>query len=241
MSLSLNCPAPQNKGQMLKRLQEILKAGWLEMPSDIRRYKGTGGPGNYLEDLLGLTSGNKDIADCVGWEVKYHTPKTSLITLFHKEPEPAGIMRYMVSKYGWKDKLGRLSFRHTIHGQSDRFIVIDDAGTIIVRPVKDGNDPVPSWTHDTLLNVAGGKLRRLVAMAGQRKGQTVKFNSAVLYEKMHLTQLAQDLVSGRIAIDFDVREMTAGSKGLRNHGTKFRVSPKDLHRLYFKETPLKLS
>ena len=241
MSLTTNFPAPKNKNQMLERLCEIVKSGWLEMPSDVPRYNGTGGPGNYLEDLLGLTSGNQDIADCVGWEVKYFTPKTSLITLFHKEPEPAGIMRYIVSKYGWKDKLGRLSFRHTIHGQSDRFVVVDDAGTIIVRPINDGNDPVPSWTHDTLLNIAGGKLRRLVAMAGQRKGQTVKFDSAELYEKMHLTQLAQDLVNGRIAIDFDVREMSAGSKGLRNHGTKFRVSPKDLHRLYFKATALKLS
>lgn len=203
------------------------------MPSDVKCYNGTGGPGNFLEDLLGLTAGNQDIADCVGWEVKYFTPKTSLITLFHKEPEPAGIMRYMVSKYGWKDKQGRLSFRHTIHGQSDRFVVANDAGSIIVRPSA-GNGPVPTWTHDILLNIAGGKLRRLVSMGGQRKGNTVKYNHAELFENMHLTNLAQNLVNGRIAIDFDVREMTAGSKGLRNHGTKFRVSPKDLHHLYHK-------
>lgn len=233
MSLSLGGPAPQTKNQLLAMLREVLKAGWLEMPSGTKRYNGHGAPGNYLEDLLGLTSGNKDVADSVGWEVKFHTPKTSLITLFHKEPEPQGILRYMVSKYGWKDKHGRLSFRHTIHGQSDRFTVADDAGNIIVRPLE-GDGPVPTWTHDTLLNIAGGKLRRLVSMEGQRSGRMVKYNHTVLFENMHLTQLAQDLVNGRLAIDFDVREKTAGSKALRNHGTKFRVSPKDLHRLYHK-------
>lgn len=240
MSLETGGTAPQTKNQLLERLREIIKAGWLQMPPDVARYNGTGGPGNYLEDLLGLTAGNKDIADCIGWEVKFYTPKTSLITLFHKEPEPEGILRYMVSKFGWKDKYGRLSFRHTIHGQSDRFVVVNDAGTIIVRPLQ-GDGPVPTWTHDTLLNIAGGKLRRLVSMGGQRKGRAVKYEHAELYEDMHLTQLAQDLVNGRLVIDFDVREMRAGSKSLRNHGTKFRVSPKDLHRLYHKTTPLKLS
>lgn len=235
--MSLNQPAPLNKGQMVIRLREILKSGWSEMPGDVLRYNGTGAPGNFLEDLLGLTSGNQDIADCVGWEVKFFTPKTSLITLFHKEPEPAGIMRYMVSRWGWKDKHGRLSFRHTINGQSDRFTVVNDAGSIIVRPLK-GNGPVPTWTHDTLLNIAGGKLRRLVGVQGQRKGRLIKFDRADLYQNLHLTRLAENLVSGRIAIDFDVREMTPGSRGLRNHGTKFRVSLDNLPKLYEKHERL---
>lgn len=237
MSLTLGGPPPKTKNQMLDRLREITTAGWLEMPADVKRYNGTGAPGNYLEDLLGLSAGNKDIADVLGWEVKYFTPKTSLMTLFHKEPEPPGIMRYMVSKYGWKDKYGRLSFRHTIHGQSDRFLVVNDAGSIIVRPLN-GNGPVPTWTHDALLNIAGGKLRRLVSVGGQRKGRAVKYNHAELYEDMHLTNFVQELVNGRIVIDFDVREKTPGSKVLRNHGTKFRVSPKNLHHIYHKQQHL---
>jgi hypothetical protein len=216
---------------MLARLREIINSGWNKMPSDVARYRGTGGPGNYLEDLLGISAGNKDIADCVGWEVKYHTPSTALITLFHKEAEPRGIMRYMVSRFGWRDDQGRLSFRHTIRGESDRFIVVNDAGNIIVRPLK-GNGPVPMWTHDALLNVAGGKLRRLVAVLGQREGMMVRFDRADLYEGLKLTHLMQDLATGRIAIDFDVRETVPNSKSLRNHGTKFRVAPDDLPRLY---------
>lgn len=235
MTFDTHCTPPATKTQLLARLREIIGAGWLTMEAGNPRYNGTGGPGNFLEDLLGLTTGNQDIADCIGWEVKFFTPRTNLITLFHKEPEPPGILRYMVSKHGWKDKYGRLSFRHTIVGESDRFVVVDDAGTIIVRPLK-GNGPVPSWSHDTLLNIAGGKLRRLVAMQGQRQGASVKFDHADLYENMHLTKLARNLENGTIAIDFDVREMTAGSKGLRNHGTKFRVSPERLSSLYDKHS-----
>src|SRR4028119_383867 len=99
-------PPPNTKKELLARLREILKMDWLEMPAT-KRYNGTGAPGCYLEDLIGLTAGNKDIADIVGWEVKYYTPKTSLITLFHKEPTPKTALRYMVSRYGWLDKQGR--------------------------------------------------------------------------------------------------------------------------------------
>jgi hypothetical protein len=228
---------PKNKREMVARLRGLLELGWQEMSSDVPRYNGTGGPGNFLEDLLGLTAGSKDIPDCIGWEVKWCSPQTSLITLFHKEVDDPKIMRYMVSKYGWRDAAGRLSFRHTIRGTSDRFKVFDDAGNIIVRPLK-GNGPVPIWSHDTLLNVAGGKLRRLVVVQGVRRERSVRFWRADLYETLHLTQLAEALTSGRIAIDFDVREASPNSKGLRNHGTKFRVAPEDLCRLYLKHERL---
>ena len=229
-------PIPKTKKELFQRMREIFALGWQEMPEN-RRYNGTGGPGNYLEDLLGLTSGNKDMADVLGWEVKYYTEKTSLITLFHKEPQPPGILRYMVSKYGWKDEQGRLSFRHTISGKSDRFIVNDDAGAIVVRPLK-GNGPIPSWTHDILLNIAGGKLRRLLLVKGEKDDRKVIFERADCYEDLYLTFLVLELVAGTIAIDFDVREMTPGSKGLRNHGTKFRISPDFICRMYRKKERL---
>lgn len=61
---------PATKREMVSRLRNLLEVGWLEMPCDVARYNGTGGPGNFLEDMLGLTAGSKDIPDCIGWEVK---------------------------------------------------------------------------------------------------------------------------------------------------------------------------
>ena len=222
----------------MARLRNLLEIGWLDMTPGVPRYNGTGGPGNFLEDMLGLTAGGKDIPDCIGWEVKWCSPQTHLITMFHKEcDDGTRVMRYMVSKYGWLDDNGRLSFRHTIKGTSDRFKVFDDAGNIIVRPLN-GNGPVPIWSHDTLLNIAGGKLRRLVVVQGVRRERRVRFDRADLYETIHLSEFAEALTDGRIAIDFDVREARPNSKALRNHGTKFRIAPEDLRNLYDKHERL---
>ncbi len=229
-------PAPQTKRELFDRIREIIALGWQKMPP-ARRYNGTGGAGNFLEDLLGLKTGNQDIADILGWEVKFYTPKTSYITLFHKEPTPKGVMRYMVSKYGWEDAQGRRSFRHTIAGRSDRFIVADDAGNVVVRPLK-GNGPIPTWTHDTLLNVAGNKLRRLLLVYGERDRRRVRFNLADCFEDLHLTLFVLEMVMGTVAVDFDAREKDPGSQALRNHGTKFRVSPTNVCRLYLKKERL---
>ena len=105
--------APKTRKELFERLAGIIREGTFKMPDS---YHGTGAPGLFLEDAIGLTTGNQDIPDSVGWELKYYTTKTNLITLFHKEPRPQGVVRYMVSKYGWKDARGRLSFRHTICG-----------------------------------------------------------------------------------------------------------------------------
>jgi hypothetical protein len=229
----LNNPVPINKPALYTRLREILALGWQDMPKGVARYNGTGGPGNFLEDLIGLKAGNQDIADVLGWEVKYYTPKTAFITLFHKEAGPHGIMRYMVNRFGWKDEQGRMSFRHTFSGRSDRFYVSDDAGNVIVRPLK-GNGVVPMWTHDALLN-ACSKLRRLILVKGEKNGQKVRFTQADCYENLHLSLLVGEMINGTIAIDFDARESKPGSVGLRNHGTKFRVRPENVCRLYFKK------
>lgn len=226
---------PTSKKALFARLVEVLREGPYEMP--VQRYTGTGGPGLYLEDLLGLTTGNRDMPDTLGWELKFYSGDTSLITLFHKEPQPEGIMRAMVSKFGWKDAKGRLSFRHTIAGQSDRFRVVSDANQIMVRPLKK-NGIVPYWSHDDILSAAGAKLRRLVLVRGERDGQKVSYNRIDIHENLQLSFFITEVQRGTVRIDFDVREATPGSKGLRNHGTKFRVAPDEVCRLYAKKERL---
>jgi hypothetical protein len=225
---------PNTKRELFERVRSILQHGWYQMPEGARS-AGTGGPGNFLEDLIGLKVGSQDIADSVGWEIKWYTPKTNLVTLFHKEAQPPEIMRYMVRKWGWKDKNGCLSFRHTICGRSDRFKVEADTNQIVVRPVK-GNGPVPYWTQDDLLSIAGGKLRRLMLVKGERgTARQIRFIQADCFENLSISSFIYEVVRGTIAIDFDVREASPGSTGLRNHGTKFRVSPEDVCKLYMKK------
>ena len=202
------------------------------------RYGGTGAPGMFLEDLLGLKAGSADIPDSLGWELKWYTERTHLLTLFHKEADgPRGIMRQMVRKYGWKDNRGRLSFRHTIKGKSDRFRIEDGVEQLTVRPIR-GKGPVPYWSHHELVAAAGSKLRRLIMVRGERKGREVRFLQADAYETFHLADFIYEVLRGEIVIDFDCREAKPGSDGLRNHGTKFRISPSSICRLYLKKQRL---
>lgn len=223
---------PSTKKQLYEELNTVVRHGVYEMPST--RYKGAGAPGIYLEDLFGFNAGNHDIPDNLGYELKFYTPKTNLITLFHKEPRPEGVVGYMVRKYGWKDSNGRKSFRHTIAGKSDRFQIDSDGDQILVRRIG-GNGTVPYWTKDDILSAAGAKLRRLVLVKGERKGQTVVYNRVDVYETLQLDFFIWEVVNGTVNIDFDARESSPDSKGFRNHGTKFRVSPQDICRLYAKK------
>ena len=143
-------------------------------------------------------------------------------------------MRYMVSKFGWKDDQGRLSFRHTISGKSAKFRVDGDANQVIVRPIK-GNGSVPYWTNDDIISAAGAKLRRLVLVKGKKKGQQVTYTRVDCFEDLQLSFFVYEVVNGTVKIDFDVREAKAGSKGLRNHGTKFRIAPDEVCRIYAKK------
>ncbi len=225
---------PNTRKELFERIRAVIEHGPYDMPEG-KRYNGTGAPGLFMEDLLGATAGSKDLPDAIGWELKWHTDKTNLITLFHKEATgPQHIMRYMVKRYGWKDSQGRLSFRHTIKGKSELFRVDTDTGQVIVRPVK-GNGSVPYWLHEELLAAAGAKLRRLVLVKGEKKKRSVRFLQADAFETFHLADFIYELIRGSIALDFDCRESKPGSTGLRNHGTKFRVEPGAVCRLYLKK------
>lgn len=222
---------PKNKKELFQRLTDIVQHGTYKMPE---KYGGTGAPGVFLEDLLGLTTGNKDIPDSLGWELKFYSPKTALVTLFHKEPQPAKIVRELVTHFGWLDKEGRLSFRHTIAGKSDRFKIERKREKIVVRPLAKSSLQ-PYWTDDSILNAAGAKLRRLILVRGVRNKQNITYDRIDVFENLQLTYLIHEIVRGTIRIDFDARESKPGSQGLRNHGTKFRIEPDNICRIYSKK------
>ena len=187
-----------------------------------------------LEELLGINGGNLDIPDAGRWEIKFHSGSAP-ITLFHLEAEPKNHMHMMVRTFGWPDSKGRTSFRHTIWARSNLGLyVVNESNRITVRHPREADVVWPYWTHDKLLNAFAAKFRRLIAVKGQRKTingvKRVRYNTAHLYWEPQLTSFVEAVERGIVAIDFDAR--TNNGRGLRNHGTKFRVSADDLHRLY---------
>ena len=214
---------------LFARLRGAINRGWIPIP-DHYGYRGTGAPGDILEELLGLDGRNLDIPDGGKWELKYHSGK-ALMTLFHLEAKPKGHMRHIVQEFGWLDGKGRKSFRHTIRGRSERgFYVVNESGRITVRNNSVSDMVWPYWTHDALTNAFVSKLRRLISVKGQKKNGKVRYMRASLYREPSAAHFIEAVARGIVAIDFDAR--TTNGRGLRNHGTKFRIDAGDLSKLY---------
>ena len=222
-------------GELFRRLRALLRRGWVDIPGG-PGYGGTGAPGKLLEELLGVDGANLDIPDAGRWEIKYHSSNSAL-TLFHKEARPPGHMRHLVREFGWPDEQGRTSFRHTIWGRSDRgFRVVGERDRITVRNDAAGDMIWPWWTHDDLLNAFVSKFRRLIVVRGLRRGDRVRYERADRFEEPQATLFVEAVTRGIVAIDFDAR--TTRGRGLRNHGTKFRIRYGDLRHLYHRHEAL---
>lgn len=72
------------------RLRGVLERGWIQIP-DYPGYRGSGGPGLLLEEMIGVDPNNRDGPDTGIWELKYHGGSAP-ITLFHLTPLPKGNM-----------------------------------------------------------------------------------------------------------------------------------------------------
>ena len=212
------------------KLHEILATREYEIPKGAA-FEGTGAPGLYLEHLLDLRTSNLDIPDAGAWEVKF-TSGNALLTLFHKTGDRHGpTMADIIERWGYIGKNGRPNYRHTVCGQSEEYKVADEEGSIRVRR-NDDNTIVPYWSHDTLITAFARKLGKLIHVQGSWSKQTrlVTYRSAEFLSQARTTQLISLIAGGTICIDFDAYLKLSG--GVRDHGTKFRIRPGDLHSLY---------
>ncbi len=210
------------------KLSEILAIGTYTIPRD-EGFEGTGAPGLYLEHLLDLKTSNADIPDAGGWEVKFSSGD-ALITLFQKEPFPRGRMiRHIINSWGWIGTNGLQGFKHTICGRSDCLEVVDDAGEIRVRRL--GHDDVaPHWPRDVLLTAFARKLGNLIYVRGTKAGRVVTYESAEFLSGARVSNLIREITPGTVCLEFNAYIRENGA--IRNHGTRFRIKPQDLRRLY---------
>ncbi len=227
---------PRSARASFKKIEEILTAGIWDFPEAGKKYMGTGAPGRYLEDLLGIQENNADSPALNDWEIKFHGG-TSLLTLFHKDPEPRGIIKDVVNDYGWEDEKGRISFRHTISGESPRgFYVVDETDKITIRN-NQKIGAVPYWMHNTILNACSAKMRRMIVVDGEMLSspRRVVYRKATAYWEPNVTGFINAIVNGLIFVDFDARTQEGKGSTIRNHGTKFRIKKDDLSKIFAHE------
>jgi len=225
---------PRNIASFKQKIIEILDTSCWDLTD--ARYNGDGGPGRLLEDLLSAMAGNADTPDLDGWEIKFHRGG-SLLTLFHKEALPVGSLVAIVEQFGWPGKSGEnLNFRHTICAKTGRgFYIAREPDRVVVRH-KDDTSVELYWYYNTLLNAMISKCRRLVVVTGSVRSvdgkRCVGFDSARFFWEPLIDKFVEALDEGKVCIDFDARTTRGRGTALRNHGTKFRINPDELHSIY---------
>ena len=220
--------SPKNKKELVAELQEIISSGVFDIT---QKHKGTGAPGTFLEELLGFDATNKDIPDIEGWEIKFVSPGTGLISLFSKEPLDKGIIEKLVDKYGIKTD-GVKKFYHDVDQKSPYFN-LDINEELVILNEKNGELKV-TWLKDDLLNSIISKLRRLVLVFGnyKKKSNKVIYKNAQLCEDFSSAKFFKLLAEGDIKIEFRAKQKSPTNKKLRNHGTAFRIKKEDVYNLY---------
>jgi hypothetical protein len=221
---------PQSSKNAFAIIHEIIRMGTVEIP---QQFQGSGAPGNTLEYLCNVEQNNFDSPDLFDWEIKFHGGN-ALLTLFHKDPQPKGIMDKMVDAFGRENKKGQLSLRHTISKESKFGFIINNIGDKITVTNKKNPSIIPYWEHNIILNAIGAKLRRLILVHGivSKDKRHVTYKSAVGYWDLNLLGICKAIEDGIVYIDFDARTKEGRGTSLRNHGTKFRIHIKDIGVLY---------
>ena len=155
------------KESLIFELKKISDMGWIENA----RYGNSGGIGNTLEDLLGISENNLPIPNAAEWELKAQRIDTSsLTTLFHFEPSPRAIKfvpQVLLLKYGWphqeageKYPINEMSFRQTINGLSST----DRGFKVIVD--RDNRKVLVSFNSDEVAECHSGWLNTVKSQAG---------------------------------------------------------------------------
>lgn len=244
------------KESLISDFKEINSSGW------IANYRSTssGNVGNVLEDLLEIEENNLQLPDAGEWEIKAQKVKlqpSSLLTLFHCEPEPRDlkVVPYLVENYGWEPTVWKSnysetekSFRQTLtNNWSDRGFktFVSDRIDVLFNKSKITNSSnwtytensfiTPYWTFETLHEKLHKKLKNCFYVQAVSKyindSEHFKYCDVVSLEGFSFDNFLREVSIGNIFIDFNARTG-------HNHGTSFRTRQNILPKLYSKITQI---
>lgn len=245
------------RDSLIDQFKTISTTGW------ISNYRSTssGNAGNILEDLLGIEENNLPLPDAGEYEIKCQRVKatpTSLLTLFHSEPEPRElkVVPYFVRNFGWKPTVWKsnyspdeLSFRQTINGlsYSDRGfrVVVDRSADQIgvefnrskvsnknkswADAIDESLDIYPYWSFSDLQEKIQMKLKNCFYVLALTKVE----NGSEVYKYGDVTELR--------GVNFErfLQEVERGNvlvdfnaRTGHNHGTSFRIRQNRVPDLY---------
>ncbi|MEW6509044.1 MAG: MvaI/BcnI family restriction endonuclease [Bacteroidota bacterium] len=228
--------------EITKRLENLKNKGFIQT---LR--KGPTGIGHLLEKELGLDETNIAIPD-VGGRVELKATRkkiNSLITLFTFNRGVWKIkQKDLINKYGYQDEQGRQALYNTVNKRTPStqgFYLISDATKhLIILRNNNENENVAEWSTYVIAGKFMTKLDRLLLILADNKLENnteyFHFNEAYLLENPTPEKFLEAFEKSELLIDLRMHLKDTG--GVRNHGTGFRISEKNLTYLYTKKKQL---
>ena len=225
------------------KFNEIKKSGWVRS----NRQHDTG-IGKTFEDLMGIQENNSPLADFKEWELKTkRSSSNSLLTLFTMSPKPKKINSKIRSEYGYYDeKFPEIKcFRGTLNSKNNSKIK-GTRGRILVNVEKNkinlsiNEKNIAFWEFADLEKKLNDKLKNLIYIKAESKTKNndeyFKFISYDLFLYKGFDVFVELLVNGAIEIDIRLGVYSSGKNAGKphDHGTGFRIAPKDYNSLFEK-------
>jgi len=228
--------------EIIKKLEIIKNKGYIPSPR-----KGPTGVGHCFEQELGTAESNVPIPDIGGRvELKATRKNTnSLITLFTFN-RAVWMMKQkeIISKYGYTDEEGRQALYSTVSNKTPNnqgfYITISKEKNLIILKHKNTDFNFAKWSTYVLAGKFMTKMDRIILCFADSKDiegkENFHFCEAVLLE--HPTPEKFLEAFGKSEMLLDIRMHINPKGGVRNHGTAFRISEKNLMFLYSKKKQL---
>lgn len=248
----------KNLNEIKRKFKEIKKMGFVK---STRPNNKDGGIGNTLEDLLGISENNHKLADYKNFEIKSQRDLTSsLLSLFSKSPNhPQRANTFLRLNYGEVRDINfpnSQKFYATLSTNRDSLIYekykikvyLDKIEKKVGLKIYNLNDEL---LNDTInwdfvpLEKASKKLTKVIYVNAKIKNINNEthfhFNNAIIFENFSFDKFINLIKKGKIFIDFRIGVYNSGKKigKTHDHGTGFRINPKDLSKLYEKKITLK--
>lgn len=227
---------------LIKALESLKEEGFIPT-----KRKGPTGIGHLLENMLGLTETNIAIPD-IGGRVELKATRknaNSLITLFTFNRSVWKFSQTkIIKKYGYIDDKGRQALYTTVNNKTPTnqgFILASEPqkNLIVLRNIEEEGN-IAEWSTYVLAGKFMTKLDRLLLVFADSKIENnvehFHFNEAYLLENPTPEKFLDAFETCKLMID--LRMYLKDSGGVRNHGTGFRISEKNLTELYEKKRRL---
>ena len=248
-----------NYSEFLNKIKEIKEMGYVKS-----HRKGDTGIGKTLEDLFGIAENNIAGPDFSIYELKSgRKDSSSMLTLFTKTPMPKGAIKKLLEVFGYKQRektqdisqkkpTGYLGVKieegeeETGIREKELHVTVDaireNSVGLILKIVDSrihiANDKkVEAYYEESFLREAfENKYAKLIyVLASRKKEDNIEylwFDEAYLLKGFSFKRFSELVEKGIIKLDLRVGHYPDGRT--HDHGTGFRVLPKDLPQCFRK-------